>query len=129
MTDVSQTMALRSVVQDAIDQGRIGFPRFLRCMARAEGGDRLAPLLEELVSLGDGWFGSPSTHRYRLGEDGGAYLTELIKWPDGQSAVVTVSLASSSGAQSLDLMLVGSRGTLYHDDLYPSQSGHGEGGR
>ena len=129
MTDASKTTALRTVVQDAIDQGRVGFPRFLRCMARAEDGDRLASLFEELVSMGDGWFGSPATHRYRLGEGGGAYLTELIKWPDGQSAVVTVSLASSGGAQSLDLMLVGSRGTLYHDDLYPSHAGRGTNGR
>ena len=107
--------ALRDVVQQTIDEGRLGEPKFLRCIALASGGDDLESALGKLVSLGEAWFGAPATLRYRLGESSGLYLTEMLKWAGGQSATVTASAAPSKGASSLDLMLVGSKGTLYHE--------------
>ena len=118
MTDDTDTAALRKVVQAAIDGGRIGSPRFLRCLARTRDRRQIASSLDDLVSLGEAWFGSRPRRRYRLGEEGGVYLTELVKWPEGQAALLTVSLAASDGPPALDLMLVGSRGTLYHDEPY-----------
>ena len=107
--------ALRKVVQETIDEGRLGEPKFLRCVALAPGSDELESALGELVSLGEAWFGSPPVQRYRLGEGSGLYLTEMLKWAEGQSASVTASAAPSRGTSSLDLMLVGSKGTLYHE--------------
>ena len=107
--------ALQKVVQETIDEGRLGEPKFLRCIALSSSGDELESALGEIVSLGEAWFGSPPVQRYRLGESSGLYLTEMLKWAGGQSASVTASAAPSRGTSSLDLMLVGSKGTLYHE--------------
>jgi hypothetical protein len=109
---------LRNVVQTAIEGGRIGSPRFLRCLARTRDRRQIASSLDDLVALGEVWFGSRPRQRYRLGEDDGAYLTEFVRWSEGQAALLIVSLAAADGPPALDLMLVGSRGTLYHDEPY-----------
>jgi hypothetical protein len=106
--------SLRRVVGETIEQGRVGEPKFLRCIAGAEDPREVEASLDELVSLGETWFGSAPVHRYRLGADSGVYLTEMVKWRDGQGAIVTVSTAPS-GTPPLNLLLVGSRGSLYHE--------------
>jgi hypothetical protein len=39
----------------------------------------------------------------------------MAKWATGQAALVTVSTTILDGAPDIDLMLIGSRGTLYHE--------------
>ena len=107
--------ALRNTVAEVIEQGRLGTPQFLRCIARAGDSKQLDSSLNELLALGEVWFGSRPVQRYRLGEDSGIYVTEMVKWPQGQGAVLTVSSAPSGDSKRLDLMLVGSKGTLYHE--------------
>jgi hypothetical protein len=107
--------ALQKVVQETVEQGRLGVPRFLRCMARVDDSRRLQGSLDELTSLAEAWFRSPPVQRHKLGQDGAVYQTEILKWSEGQGALLTVSLASSDDPPALDLMLIGSRGTLYHE--------------
>ena len=107
--------ALRRVVQEAIDAERLGQPQFMRCVARAADSASLGSILDSLVSMGESWFGSRAATRTRRGEESGVYLTEMSTWETGQSAVVTVSASAGGGSSSIDLMLVGSRGTLYHE--------------
>ena len=111
--------ALEKAVQDAIDQGRVGVPKFLRCMAQASQDDQLSGFLDNLLALGEAWFGSRASQRHRLGEDSGVYLTELVKWADGQGALLTASLTGQDATPFLDFMLIGSRGTLYLEERYP----------
>ena len=111
----SKVSALRGVVQEAIDQERLGRPQFMRCIARAPGASDLGRTLGEWMALGDAWFGSPAERRHRLGQESGVYLTEMAIWASGQAALVTVSATISDGAPDVDLMLIGSRGTLYHE--------------
>ena len=106
--------ALRRVVQEAIDTERLGQPQFMRCVARAPDGEALGSTLDSLVSMGESWFGSPAATRERRGEGSGVYLTEMSTWETGQSAVVTVSASAGGGSSRIDLIVVGSRGTLYH---------------
>ncbi len=106
--------ALRRVVQEAIDTKRLGQPQFMRCVARASDGGSLGSVLDALVSMGESWFGSPAATRTRRGEGSGVYLTEMSTWDTGQSAVVTVSASAGPTPAGIDLMVVGSRGTLYH---------------
>ena len=105
---------LRGVVQQAIDEGSLGAPRYLRCVAAvpAEGG--LEDAAGGLGDLASAWFGSEPSQRYTLGGSGAVYVTEMRQWPLGQGAIITVSRSQS--ASTLDLMLVGSRGTLYHEE-------------
>ena len=107
--------ALRRVVQEAIDAERLGQPQFMRCVARAPDGEALGSILDGLVSMGESWFGGRAATRERRGEGSGVYLTEMSTWETGQSAVVTVSASVGGGSPSIDLMVVGSRGTLYHE--------------
>ena len=111
----SNLSALREVVQEAIDQERLGQPQFLRCIVRAAGASVVARSLDEWISLGEGWFGAPAAQRHKIGQDGSVVLTEMAKWSSGQAALVTVSSTISDGAPDIDMMLIGSRGTLYHE--------------
>ena len=42
-------------------------------------------------------------------------MTDLLKWPDGQGALIVVSSTPQETGVSIDLMLLGSRGVLYHE--------------
>ena len=106
---------LQKVVQEAIDQGRLGTPRFLRCIARAEKPEGLRPTLETMLAMAEGWFGSQPVQRHVLGVHSQNYMAELLKWSDGQGALLAVSSPSSQSLSAVDLVLVGSKGTLYHE--------------
>lgn len=105
--------ALLQVVQEAIDDERLGQPQFVRCVARAPGGS-LDSSLETLAAMGESWLGGPASKSTRRGEGSGTYLTEMSTWDTGQGALLTVSATGGSGTADIDLMVVGSRGTLYH---------------
>ena len=51
MAPLPELDALRGTVQTAIDEGRLGEPRFLRCIAHTEATAGLADSLAELVAL------------------------------------------------------------------------------
>ena len=111
---VADLSALSEVVQEAIGEERLGQPQFLRCLAQVSA-DRLGDAINEWVALGEAWFGSSVATRHRLGDGSGVYLTEMAKWETGQAALITVSSTGSNGAPAIDLMLIGSRGTIYHE--------------
>lgn len=113
MFDETELSQLREVVSDAIYGGRLGVAQFLRCHAVTDDPGLLDASLSALTSLGDAWFGSSPAQAHRLGEDSGIYLTEMLKWDAGQGAIVTVSVGSHPEPR-LDLLLVGSKGSLYH---------------
>ena len=115
MAHQTEYAALQTAVQDAISQARVGTPAFLRCIARTGGATALDAVLQDLVSMADAWFASSAVRRHRLGEETGVYLTEVLKWPEGQSALLSVTSATPETSTGIDLMLVGSRGTLYHE--------------
>ncbi len=111
---VADLSALSEVVQEAIGEERLGQPQFLRCLAQVSA-DRLGDAIDEWIALGEAWFGSSVATRHRLGEGSGVYLTEMAKWETGQAALITVSSTGSNGTPAIDLMLIGSRGTIYHE--------------
>jgi hypothetical protein len=107
--------ALQNVVQDTIDQERLGQPQFIRCIARATDNKSLESTLNQLTFMGESWFGGPPIKRTRQGNiESDVYVTEIQTWDTGQSALITVSTTISKGDSTVDLMLIGSRGTLYH---------------
>ncbi len=113
MFDETELAQLREVVGDTIDQGRLGVAQFLRCHAITDDPGLLDSSLSTLTSLGDSWFGSSPAQAHRLGEGSDLYVTEMLKWDAGQAAIVTVSVGSHPEPR-LDLLLVGSKGSLYH---------------
>ncbi len=111
---VADLSALSEVVQEARGEERLGQPQFLRCLVQVSA-DRLGDAINEWIALGEAWFGSSVATRHRLGDGSGVYLTEMAKWETGQAALITVSSTGSNGAPAIDLMLIGSRGTIYHE--------------
>ena len=111
---VADLSALSEVVQEAIGEERLGQPQFLRCLAQVSA-DCLGDAIDEWIALGEAWFGSSVATRHRLGEGSGVYLTEMAKWETGQAALITVSSSGSNRTPAIDLMLIGSRGTIYHE--------------
>ncbi len=112
---------LRGTIQDAIDEGRIGTPQFFRCMVTVSEKEEFETIAGEIKSLADDFFGGVPSLSHEIGSDG-IYSTEMLKWPKGQSAIITVSRADSGKYSNLDLMTIGSRGALYHDDLLEVRS-------
>ena len=106
---------LKQTVQDAIAEGRVGTPSFMRCIAQTDDPSDVVELVEELTALGETWFGSKAQTSHSPGAADGVYRTVVLKWPKGQGAVVTVSADPTNGQSNLNLMLIGSRGTLYHE--------------
>ena len=76
--------SLRDVVQQAIDEGSLGAPRYLRCVA-ADPGRKAAsrtPWADWATSPRHG--SAPSrVSVYRLGGSGAVYVTDMQQWPYG----------------------------------------------
>ena len=84
----------------------------MRCIAGAGDPGQLHQALKDLSDIAQAWFGSRLVRRYSLARDDAFYVTEMLEWSDGQGALLTVTSIDSG----LDLILVGSRGTLYHEE-------------
>lgn len=105
---------LQKVVQDAILEGRIGRPSFMRCVASTEDPAKLTSVMNELTSLSEVWFGALHSSIYSPVTEESIFRTTLLKWSDGRGALITVSVVSSA-TSDLNIMLIGSSGTLYYE--------------
>ena len=115
MMQLPELDSIRSTVQTAIDQGRLGEPRFLRCIANTKSADEIKGSMAKLKSLGESWFGSPVDESHRIGNDSSIYMSVMLKWNGGQCALVSVTAVPNISFPNFDLRLIGSRGTLYHE--------------
>lgn len=115
MVQLPELDGIRTTVQTAIDQGRLGEPRFFRCIAHTKSADEIKDSVAKLIALGEGWFGAPADECHRVGNGSGVYMSVMLKWATGQGAVVSVEAVPNLSFPNFDLMLIGSRGTLYHE--------------
>ena len=103
-------------MQETINQGALGIPRYLRCIISISSEDGLEAVLVELTQIAGAWFGSGPCSCYRLGCEESTHITEMQKWSEGQGALLTATHSPTAIGPRLDLMLIGSRGTLYHEE-------------
>ena len=113
---IAEQADLVIAVRDAIGQGRLGTPKFLRCVAVVSDSAHLQAQLDAVVGMTEDWFQAAHSSQYSFG-DGDLYHTQMLKWQDGRGALITIGVDISVVATSIDIMLVGSRGTLYFDGL------------
>lgn len=113
MFEETELAQIREVVAGVVDEGSLGAARFLRCHAVTPDAGQIDAALSSLGILGEAWFGAAPARARRLGEGSGLYMTEMLTWDGGQGAIVTVSVGSHPEPR-LDLLLVGSKGSLYH---------------
>ncbi len=117
---------LRSVVQGVIDRGGIGRPAALRLTVHIRGGEAEARRLQlEVEGMAAAWFDGKPESTYVAGgpgdgpdpipgENPGMPTVTALKWPSGESAILSVS-AGAKGPTGGNVMLMGSHGTVYHD--------------
>jgi hypothetical protein len=109
------TRNLQEAVQRAIDDGSLGEPRFARFVAHSPLPGLVSITANLLIDMAEVWFGGPPAQRSTRYDAAGKSVTELLKWPGGQGALVMVSSSPPTTGTSVDLMFIGSRGTLYHE--------------
>lgn len=106
---------LNLAVRHAIDDGSLGTPRFARFVAHSPLSGLTSITANRLAAMSEDWFGKPCTSRSTRRDPTGVSVTDLLKWPDGQGALIVVSSSPQANGTSIDLMLLGSRGVLYHE--------------
>ncbi|MDE2902243.1 MAG: hypothetical protein OXP73_04370 [Chloroflexota bacterium] len=112
--------APHSLLRASLDTGRIGSPRFLRWTRWAPAGpDELAgALIDELAAVLD-LMGRPAVTAYAAGQAVGAegpdYVTAILTFQRGLTAVLDVGAASSGGQPFDRAMLIGGNGSIHAD--------------
>ena len=109
-----------SLLRASLDTGRIGSPRFLRWTRwTPTGADDLAGALsDELVAVLD-LMGRPAHTAYAAGQaigtDGPDYITAILTFERGLTAVLDVGAATSGGRPFDRAMLIGANGSIHAD--------------
>lgn len=107
---------LRDTVSRVIQEGRLGTPSAVRCLVRAgQDADSIRRGLENLQSLVNAWFESEPTVTYSIGTPEGGHVITSLRYPGGQTAVLSAGAGPGGDGSGGDLMLLGSRGSLYFD--------------
>ena len=108
------------LLRASLDAGRIGSPRFLRWTRWASAGaDELAgALIDELAAVLD-LMGRPAVTAYAVGQavgaDGPDYVTTIVTFERGLTAVLDVGAAPAGGRPFDRAMLIGAHGSIHAD--------------
>jgi len=115
---------LRRGVGRVIEEGRLGRPTVVRCTLRAgTEPDEIAAGVERLTALAAEWFGErPSVSHTAGGPERGHVIT-LLRFPGGQTALLSVGAGPRGDRGGGDLIVLGSRGALYFDVPRPMGGG------
>jgi hypothetical protein len=107
---------LEQAVQRVIDAGRLGKPSVVRWFAHA-GPDGFSGTLEAMTAASSRWLGGEPSKVNTFGSEKAGQVVSSVTWPGGQNALLTVAAGSGAGTtpQLNDLIVLGSRGALYHD--------------
>lgn len=105
---------LRKSVQDQIDKDRIGSPVFLRGVLNiANKESSLLLATTKFVSLANTWIPSVPQNVYSTGDVDGTQVTTMIQYANGQMSMLSVNRVDTE--TTIDIMLVGNRGVIYHE--------------
>jgi hypothetical protein len=108
--------SLQNSVQSVIDGGRIGSPVFIRCMLQLPiAGENLIQTTAALVSLANGWMPSPPERVYAQASTDATQSTTMIQYAGGQTANLSVNRIPADREGSVDLVLIGNKGVVYHE--------------
>ena len=114
MADQREWQDLQIRIQKVLSDGRLGRPSFARAFAQATGGPQEArATLAAMTAMANAWFGADASVLYAAGGEESGHLVSLLRWPGGQSAVLSVG-PGGPGPARLDLTLLGSRGAIYY---------------
>jgi len=114
VADTREWPALQAVIRKAVAEGRLGRPVFARAFVTGGSAPEEArEALAAMTAMANGWFGAEGEAVRALGDDASTHLCSLLRWPGGQSALLSVG-PGSPGSRRLDLTLLGSHGAIYY---------------
>jgi hypothetical protein len=106
---------LDRAVHQALAGGRLGPVVFVRCLVQSpDAPDTALPTLVRAATSIRGWLGQPVVRVYALASPDGSQVSLTLEFRDGGTALVSWSHGPPRG-DGVDLMVLGSRGALYHD--------------
>jgi predicted dehydrogenase len=106
---------LHRAVEETLANGRIGRPLFVRySLQRLDPRRRLVDGVAALSGAAIRWVGGPLDLVIAVGSENVGQLSATLVFDTGESAAVTCGRAPGPGS-GVDLMIVGSRGAIYHD--------------
>jgi hypothetical protein len=105
---------LSSALVGAVEDGRIGLPRFVRWLERVDGEAVGDELVTDALDICNRVFGSSPTRQHRSG-DGVKHQTLQAVWSNGSSALISFAPAGDRSAAGAEIMLLGSSGAMYFD--------------
>jgi hypothetical protein len=132
---------LYKTVKGILDSGRIGSPVFVRCVAqiasdlpaphspacavpgtadrsRQAGREHLTDALAEVLAIVGLWLSASPQQVYAQGGEDVGQITATIHYMTGQTALVNVGTVKDNSTPRVDLMLLGNKGAIYHDNLF-----------
>lgn len=107
---------LSSALVGAVEDGRIGLPRFVRWLERVDGEVSGDEVVTDTLDICNRLFGSSPTRQHRSG-DGVKHQTLHAVWPNGSSALISFGPAGDRSVAGSEIMLLGSSGALYFDGV------------
>jgi len=104
---------LHETISTVVEDRRIGSPRALRVTVHLRGITRDRRSLASMIAeSADQWFDG-NGELVKSAESPNSE-THMVSWPSGSSALISVS-SGENGQFGGTLMLMGTRGSLYHD--------------
>ena len=117
------------MAHSAVTAGRLGTPRFVRCMLLCDDRATTDRWARELAEECTAWFGA-TAHQTTRESAGDGVTTVLQRWVTGEGALVTIGPAALTGVAGaapaprstwVDLLISGTAGSLYHDGPVEAQ--------
>lgn len=105
---------LSDALSNAVADGSIGIPRFIRWLDRVRSEDSIDDSLSFGAEICNRIFGSEPVRMHRSG-DGELHGTIHAVWANGSSALVSVGPAGVGASARPEIMLLGSSGAMYFD--------------
>ena len=107
--------SLQQSVQAVVNEGRIGSPVFLRCLLQLPiESDEVVQSVGALATLANTWMPSPPEQLYVQSSTDSVQSTAMIQYEGGQTANLSINRIPAEQAGSVDLILVGNKGVIYH---------------
>jgi len=104
---------LNAASLNCINNGDIGIPKFVRYITtvnRSEDFEKYAKLIENFSRSS---FSKKEIQNVNISDDS-TYITKLLKWNTGEAALLTVSIDKINLNKIIDLLIIGSKGSIYH---------------
>ncbi len=107
--------SLYHTIKEILDTGRIGVPVFARCTVQiAPENGRASETLAKMLAMVCSWLESSPFEVYAQSKGKATQITVTIQYVDGKTSIVSVN-AAPDAATSVDLILLGNKGGIYHD--------------